>query len=152
VTDPQRVAVATVEVDAGSINRTGDYNLVVGGIWLRADRGDFPETGWVDFPVVVLGWWVEAASRLRAGASDREVIDFMEGPYHVEVSSATSSAWRLATITGSRARQPVDFVYVDSTRLVDSVREGSSRLIGICRQRGWESADTARLERSVTHL
>jgi hypothetical protein len=54
-----------VIVEGQTLTRT-DSGSVVGSIWLRSNqepRIDFPEAGWTDFPVAILGWWPSVGAR-----------------------------------------------------------------------------------------
>lgn len=44
----------------------------------------FPEKGWDDFSVVIMGWWLERSLGIRGG--DKAVLNFMDGPYYLEIS------------------------------------------------------------------
>lgn len=49
-----------------------------GAIWIRIAGRDFPEQGWSDFPLVIVGWWLAAVRELEAGALSRS-LEFMDG-------------------------------------------------------------------------
>src|SRR4051812_22305838 len=69
-------------------------------LWLVVDGREFPSRGWNDFAVVVLAWWATALLRLFRGASTKERVDFMDGPYAVEVTGPSSGALRLRALEG----------------------------------------------------
>jgi hypothetical protein len=43
----------------------------------------YPERSWMDFGVVILGWWFAATLRLRQG-TDEDKFLFMDGPYAIK--------------------------------------------------------------------
>lgn len=45
----------------------------------------YPEKGWTDFGVTILGWWFFVVNDLRTGVS-RSKFSFMDGPYAIEAS------------------------------------------------------------------
>ncbi len=44
----------------------------------------FPEKGWDDFSVVIMGWWLERSLAIREGS--KTILNFMDGPYYLEIS------------------------------------------------------------------
>ena len=59
---------------------------VSGKIYLQCEDHCFPDCAWFDFPVVILGWWLEALHRLSTRASKQEELVFMEGPFRMTLS------------------------------------------------------------------
>lgn len=51
-------------------------------IWIEVDGNPFPEEGWDDFSVVLLGWWITAAS----SGDVTSCFLFMDGPFRFELS------------------------------------------------------------------
>jgi len=43
--------------------------------------------GWGDFPVVILGWWLDAARRVLFDSEAQAKCSFMDGPYYFIVSA-----------------------------------------------------------------
>jgi hypothetical protein len=59
-------------------NITGQIAVELGGV-------AFPAADWSDFPVIVMGWWLEALHSLYAQRRDCQT-DFMDGPFHLKLS------------------------------------------------------------------
>jgi hypothetical protein len=55
---------------------------LVFGIWWNHNGLDYPEHGWIDFGVVVIGWWFTSISSLWKG-TPRTRFSFMDGPYGI---------------------------------------------------------------------
>ena len=62
-------------------------------IWIVLDGTAFPESGWTDFPLIVLRWWVEAA--LEHSRVDVVEWRFMDGPFWIELSRLGANNVRL---------------------------------------------------------
>jgi len=45
----------------------------------------YPDQGWTDFGIVVLGWWFYVVNEFRTGVSSSK-FSFMDGPYAIEAA------------------------------------------------------------------
>jgi hypothetical protein len=61
--------------------RRSAMGSITGQIYLRGPSGSFPVDGWSDFPVVILGWWIEGLAGLPRRKSGSFKGMFMDGPY-----------------------------------------------------------------------
>jgi hypothetical protein len=121
-------------------------------IWIVLDGTAFPESGWTDFPLTVLRWWVEAALELlhnRVGVVEWR---FMDGPFWIEISKLGANNVRLKrqTKAGPQTVQvgTVD-VFCMAGQLVRAIRQiGASRGEGrvSCVEIDALLADSRRLE------
>lgn len=127
-------------VDTTSIERTGS-GTVVGKIYLDVHEAFFPERGWFDFPVVILQWWLEALARLSSGASRREELRFMDGPFWVEIEVGSDVvSYRLVGL----ADEPVGTLSLEAFRR-EALAAGR-QLVEACDASGWSSVDIDRLQ------
>lgn len=55
--------------------------LVTGEIYFEEDGIFFPEKGWNDFPVIILGWWINNFLRFVKQNEKKFEFCFMDGPY-----------------------------------------------------------------------
>jgi hypothetical protein len=118
---------------------------ITGEIYFSVDGAAFPEEKWSDFPVVILGWWLEALGALRAGER-RVELDFMDGPYTLRVSSDSGDALSLEfTRNGNACGFPELRVEHDS--FLRELLLRSAELISHCKAHGWDSRDIRLLER-----
>jgi hypothetical protein len=150
--DVPLVDVAGLELDDSNLDRSAATRLVTAGIWLRTSRRDFPARGWDDFAVVILGAWADAVLRLISGELSTARVDFMDGPYYVEITPVAPDEWRLVLVERRQSRQLEDVVRADAGKLVESLISASARLLTSCRQRGWESRDSERLDAGLRTL
>jgi 3-oxoacyl-ACP reductase-like protein len=126
---------ATVSKSArGAI--TGVVALRLGDVW-------FPESGWNDFVVVVLGWWARQAAALRAGHPAR--LDFMDGPYSV-VARPENGLSSVACLRGTGEGAAIlETGEVPTADLVAAIMRASRETLVLCEQNGWETPDTETL-------
>ena len=125
-------------------------NLVVGRIWLEIDGDWFPESGWDDFPVVILGWWLKAVKPLIANQAAKCECLFMDGPYKFEITAREPTSWIVTCIKdGMDGEETLLETKTDPKILVDEMLSAARVVVDLCHQRGWESTDLSTLEREV---
>src|SRR5215475_1608870 len=107
------------------------------GIWLATDDSQFPMAGWNDFAVVILRWLAAAILRLLRSDNGREWVDFMDGPYAVEISRTPSGTLQLRMFAGWSGSREVAMGEADIRRFIDELSTQSRRLLDECRSRGW---------------
>lgn len=133
-----RVPDFEVDVSPGEFGLAGG-GPVTGPIWTRVAGTDFPESGWPDFPVALLGGWLTTLSELEHGDPQPAVLHFMEGPYGLEVVRS-GAVWSL------RALENDDDLITETTvdsldEILAPVRQAASRTLAACREHGWNSSD-----------
>ncbi len=117
------------------------HGPAIAGIWLETGGDGFPMVGWTDFAVVVLGWWSAAILRVLGNSSRAELVNFMDGPYAVEVSKAQSGKLRFRMLAGFSGGREVAVGEADVERFVSGLAAESRRLLDECRLREWWSPD-----------
>lgn len=88
----------------------------VGRLEVHVGDDIFPEEGWSDFVVVVLGWFAQAADNLNE--KNAVVVDFMDGPFELKMTAAGDTVQLRA---GTRNRTPDLDELVDRNQLVQSI-------------------------------
>jgi hypothetical protein len=140
-----------VEIDQELIEKS-ESGSITGSIWLQTDDVAFPEQGWNDFVVVILGWWTNEAAALVAGTKKRGELMFMDGPMSVAIS-AEGDRWKLecnrrrrnGTTLEHRATVDVSDVAAALVRAADIVLER-------CEVENWKSSDIEELQRGRAAL
>jgi hypothetical protein len=122
---------------------------LVGPIWIAAGDagGAFPEVGWSDFPVVVLGTWIPSLRRLAARGQTAEC-RFMDGPYHFTVSTVSNDEWRVACFErreGPSVSNAIAEWSAEAGAFLESALAAAHGVLGYCDARGWWDTDTDRL-------
>ncbi|MBE2197035.1 MAG: hypothetical protein IAE79_00400 [Anaerolinea sp.] len=67
------------------IKRIKQGSPLLFGIALENDGIFYPAKNWIDFGVVIIGWWFQVAAKLSREQT-RSQLRFMDGPYLIEVS------------------------------------------------------------------
>ncbi len=105
---------SSVEVVVGDLV---EGSPVAGVVFFRLGDLDFPESGWTDFPVVILGWWCQSLSRALAGGASCVVLEFMDGPFEVRVSGPIATVVR-CDLVGPGRGQSYDINFQQLVRTV----------------------------------
>ena len=137
-------APASIEIDPNTLERS-ESGSITGLIHLRLGSQAFPEPSWNDFPVVILGWWLDALHQLRDGSAAHAECQFMDGPCHFNIKPA-GEAWRLEAVQNEGV---VQVELVDPQSLWRSAVSKAHDLLGVCRQRGWTGRDVSVLAKQV---
>jgi hypothetical protein len=120
---------------------------ITGPVFLRFEGGAYPEEGWNDFPVVILGWWLEGIAAFLNDGSQSFSGRFMDGPYEFTVRRLTSQvaevSWRSSQASPST---------VDVSSLSQSLAAAGASVAHVCRRNGWRSPDVDTLERAVARV
>ncbi len=94
-----------LEIAAGGLRATAS-GVAVGPLVFVLEGEAFPEEGWRDFPVVVLGWFGQAVAGLPE--SGAVAVPLMDGPYELRLTSTDGSV----QVEGIRRRRTGEDVVV----------------------------------------
>jgi len=122
------------------------------GIWLTLGESHFPMIGWNDFVVVVLGWWVAAVLRVLQSDNGSERINFMDGPYAVDLSKMRSEKFHLRMFAGPNGGHDVAVGEAGVRPFIVELLTQSQNLLDECRSRGWWSLDAEELQMRLRNL
>jgi hypothetical protein len=130
-------AFTMIEVDVNSFEQRRPGDSVTGIIYLDLEVGAFPELGWFDFPVKILGWWV--SRHLELGLPERRTVKwmFMDGLFSVT----------LTKIVGGRSNQVMDY-----RGLSDCLLAAADRSIAYCEAHELLSPDLEGLRSAAQQL
>jgi hypothetical protein len=112
---------------------------IVGPIWLQVADLNYPEPGWTDFPVALLGAWLQAVLNIHGGRQQRAECYFMDGPYGFIIETRGDMIWHLGLIEAdSKVRAEFD---VHPYGFSGSLAATAGQLMNTCRERGWSGRD-----------
>ncbi|UBU08426.1 hypothetical protein [Nonomuraea gerenzanensis] len=127
---------AVVEPSALERLRSGS---IVGPIWLDRGEDGFPEAGWTDFPVVILGWWLSALRRPFRTAE----LTFMDGPWEARLHLRGSAYRAVLRRTYPVVVEGEGEVAFDVLR--ESVVAAARHVLAECEKRNWTDTDISLL-------
>ncbi len=120
-------------------------------IWLEINGRDFPMRQWNDFVIVVMSWWAAAMLRLVRG-SIAETVDFMDGPFTVEITKTPAGLLRFRALEGSNRSNEMAIGEGTSNSFISRLISESQEVLSSCRRRAWWSKDAEILESSIEAL
>lgn len=121
--------------------RVKEGGSAAANIWIELDEISFPSKNWSDFAVIIMAWWSEALLRLIRNESDREIVDFMDGPYAVEISRVANEILLLRALEGDGRNREVAAGRVIFPDFGHDFVCQSRRLLDQCKVLKWWSAD-----------
>jgi hypothetical protein len=127
--------------------RRSGMGSITGPVFLRGPTGAFPEIGWNDFPVVILGWWIQGLTEVVAGRQQSYQGLFMDGPFGFVVRRGAGASGRNRLGCGGSRDVGWDRRLAD---LLRSAVEAGRLVAAACRARGWSSDDLDNLERAIS--
>jgi hypothetical protein len=126
-----------IALDLQTFQQSRPNGNVTGVIYLELESGEFPERGWSDFPVIILGWWTEAFLQLEADNRGEVQWRFMDGPY-------------TATLAGIQSGGPASaFDYAEPRK---SLLDAAERAVSHCEQLKMFSRDWETLRENIQRL
>ncbi len=136
------MAVPDVEVHVDHETMSGGARgVVTGGLAIRVGDRWFPEAGWNDFVVVVLGWWCREAAALASGVPVD--LRFMDGDCRLAVRPVGGGRVSVrGLIRGAEAMGERD---VSAADLVEAIYRAGRAVLAACNALGWASPDVDEL-------
>jgi len=139
-----------VVVDAGGMTAYED-GAVTGVVYWRAGQIAFPEEGWDDFVVIVLGWWARSLREFAGGQVDETRLDFMDGPFWLRLVREGALV-HVECVDWGRGASVVGEFRVSEARLTSAVLTAAEAVLAECRSRGVVSEDLAVLREDCERL
>lgn len=122
---------------------------VVCPIFVEIGSLRFPNEQWSDFPVVILGWWMEGSVALQSGTSAEAVFRFMEGPYELLATVVCDDYWAVQPFARERAVQHETTYVLRGSQVIEELKRASLEILGMCRAGGKWDKDCETLEKLV---
>jgi hypothetical protein len=126
-----------IALDIQTFRQGSDQGNVTGVIFLKLESGEFPEQGWSDFPVIILGWWIEAFLQLEVHTRREVQWRFMDGTYS---ATLTKVERRSSTVT------------FDYEEVRSSLLDAADRVVAHCEQHKMFSRDLETLRDNLQRL
>src|SRR5262247_2422017 len=132
--------------------------LVVGPIWLEISGQYFPDEGWEDFPVKILGWWLNEVKPLIINRAGSCKCLFMDGDYKFDISVLGKELWRFNFTEGrlDEKGEDVEECLMEKEVIpkvfISELISAASTVVGLCRRNGWESKDLTTLESELAEV
>ncbi len=142
---------AKIVVDTDSI-AASSFGPATGGVWIEIGSEAFPCEDWSDFVVVVLETMVTAVVRLLSGASDKERIHFMEGPYALDLSRLPGRSLQVHAIERRRTDVVQASMDIGAGVFAEELLGRVEQVVTVCRERDIWSDDADKLQAALAVL
>ena len=126
-----------IKLDLQSFRQRQTNGTVTGVIFIELDGEAIPDAGWSDFPVIVLGWWVDAFLQLSEPKRRQVRWLFMDGPFELMLT-------KVPTIGPSSG--------VKCGEIATWLLTAADQVINFCEAEKMLSRDLDDLRLSVQHL
>jgi hypothetical protein len=126
---------------------------IVGHIWITIGDMAFPSVAWDDFPVVILGWWIE--SWLSTAAQDHGTVrcNFMDGPYWFEITTSEAERAIVQCFRNSKAGSKLlHKTGCKRSSITGALLAASESILQVCKELKWISRDLDNLFRLYSNL
>ena len=136
--DRDGISAFLIHVDVATLRRSASGSIT-GTIYVDLERA-FPDQGWSDFVVVILGWWLRAIGRLRDGAGSEE-LSFMDGPYKLRVWTSDGQWYAVEGLRNDAKSVVISTGQATLEQLAFETHRAASRVIDACSAHCWRSPD-----------
>jgi hypothetical protein len=106
----------------------------------------FPETGWNDYVIVVLCWWMSALSGFIANNNKSEELQFMDGPLLILITKQENEMCKIDCAEDD-VSSGVEFSGIyPLTEVINTVFFAAKAVVKTCLGNGWDSPDIQNLK------
>lgn len=132
--------------------RPGRRGPATGSIWVVLGKEPFPLVGWNDFVVVIMEALTSAVQRIVVGASQSEVVHFMEGPYELRLERSGTGFLQISAVERGRGERLT--LLASEVEILEAVLAPAESILDACRSRAcWSTeADSLEAARAVLAL
>ncbi|MFZ6648904.1 hypothetical protein ACO0LO_24480 [Undibacterium sp. TJN25] len=122
---------------------------ITGGLWVSTKNKDFPAEGWNDFVVIILSWWLQELRTLSLRESNSVFLRFMDGPYHIAVSSISDTHAKVEFIDHHSKSEMVGNFVFSISEFGDAIAAVATDVYSIAKEEKWEDNDLKLLKRAI---
>jgi len=127
--------------------------LVSGPIWMEAGAESFPGTGWTDFPVVILGFWLTNIQPVAEQTAKNCRLPFMDGPYSGVVEASSTNVWTLMFLERGPQRENILFTTkIDAGVFLEQIVAAAETVVEFCKKKQWIDDDLLSLESNLLQM
>jgi hypothetical protein len=135
-------------VTSGSSLERSSLGSISGTLAVRLGDFVFPDENWSDFPVVVLGWWHDAARSRQAAREGR--FPFMDGPFEFRASPPLDGVSGVVfEKQGAQGFRQLHSGLLDPDEIAAELARASREIVRECRSRGWADDDVSKLSQAI---
>jgi hypothetical protein len=119
-------------------------------IHISVGESVFPDAQWHDFPVVILGWWLEQVNALSQDPLTTAILRFMDGPYEIKISPKSADLWLLTGLVRESRTKAAFREVCSAAQVFNEVRRASTDLLQFLKAADFWDDECAKLELLVS--
>lgn len=113
---------------------------IIGKIYVQANDEVYPDNGWTDFGVTIIGWWMNAITELLDESASKVSCEFMDGPFRFDVEVMKNNDWRVSFVEERAEREEYKWQGIlKAHEVTDGIIAAARTLLEMCRSRGLDS-------------
>ncbi len=121
-------------------------------IYLKIDEVTFPDSGWTDFLVIILDWWIQEFLNQLSGKKNGRY-EFMDGPFFFEISIQNSGNLLLTGFEESvNSSKQVFQANVRVQEFLLALKITSNQILRMCHKMEYSTPDVKSLEKSFKKI
>ena len=124
---------------------------ITGIIYFECSDEQFPESGWSDYVIIIIYWWLECIKKLAEGSSNVERLQFMDGAYYVYLTSK-ADALLAEWICRPYEDTPEWSGVISLEELVHTILATANVALQACKEKGWLSEEINILKYNANSL
>lgn len=126
---------------------------IVGHIWISIGDWAFPGVAWDDFPVVIMGWWIESWLLISSEDHLTARCNFMDGPYWFEITTSEAERAIVQCFRHSEAGSKLlHKTGCKCSSVTGALLAASESILQVCKEHKWTSRDLDNLFRLYSNL
>lgn len=137
--------VLFVNTNTMQIKKSGK---ITGDIYLKIDGVSLPDVNWNDFSVVIMSWLIGAINNLINGSIQKEVVNFMDGPYFVEIDK-THKDFIFTFLCGHSEKNILANGHEAVKKFLDNVISSAEETLVVCDKNDWMNRDIEHLRQNL---
>ena len=122
----------SIVVDPTTLKQSS-LGSITGTICVSGKGWSFPGESWNDFPVVLLGRWLDVYRDVSSRLGGTGVCRFMDGPYSFRLISESQELFAVVCLSNEKA--VVHEIHVESRAFQELLEAAARTLVRTCRSR-----------------
>lgn len=128
-----------------------EFGSITGGLFFVFEGQYFPAEEWIDFPVVILGWWLGALADVLDGDSECK-FGFMDGPYQIDIKRQGNNMCVLNCIRDTRNKEILFSNEVSLSEIINQVISAAKKTYKHCLEDNWVNDDLNELKVNLDQM
>jgi len=135
--------------DTNTIEKTS-VGTIIGVIYFMFNGRCFPEKGWFDFPIRLVGWWLNELLNVVLGAQNNCQFMFMDGPFSIKLELADKELMNAYFVKRGLKDVILYDAQINVNSLLRTLVDNGISLIEKIKQMDWQNEDCDYLAQEIS--